>query len=70
MDMMELTDSFHNFVNTPKKSLLTITDVHQYMTVSPTALICLLPASLEFMTVQHTYKAINTSLSATDSGNQ
>jgi len=50
MDMLELTDSFHNFVNTPKKSLLTIIDVHQYMTVSPTALTCLLPASLAFMT--------------------
>jgi len=30
---MEPTDSFHNFVNAPKKSLLTIIDVHQYMTL-------------------------------------
>jgi hypothetical protein len=34
MDMMELIDSFHNYVNTPKKkSLLTIIDVRQYMTL-------------------------------------
>jgi hypothetical protein len=33
MDMMEEIDPFHNFVNTPKKSLLTIIDVHQYMTL-------------------------------------
>jgi hypothetical protein len=50
MDIMELTDSFHNFVNMPKESLLTIIDIHQYMRVSPTVLTFLLSASLEFMT--------------------
>jgi len=31
MDMMEVIDSFHNFVNTPKKSLLTIIMLYDHI---------------------------------------